>query len=166
MQYSIKKIGLAITVTSTILISSTVMSGDGHDHGHKDHNSQKSMSDHSGHDMSDSMNHSKSKMFLKKKKIDGYDVSFHVMKANDGMRHGGSHNFMVKVEKNGKTLKDVVINSKVIYPNKKAESKMLMKMGDWFMNGYDLDDKGKHQLMVLFKTNEGTKHKGGVYFSE
>ncbi|MDX8390366.1 MAG: hypothetical protein R8M38_07730 [Mariprofundaceae bacterium] len=108
----------------------------------------------------------KSEMFLVKKTIDGFTVSFHVMKAKEGMQHGGSHNLMVKVEKSGKALTDVVINSKVIHPNKTSESKLLMKMGDWFMIGYDLGHEGQHGIMILFKTADGMKHKGSVYYPE
>ena len=104
-------------------------------------------------------------MFLEKREIDGYSVSFHVMEAQEGMRHGGSHNFMIKVEKNGKILNDVIINSKIIFPDGKDQSKALMRMGDWYMNGYDLGKKGKHQMMILFKTADGVKHKGGVYYT-
>ncbi|HHS83824.1 MAG TPA: hypothetical protein ENK38_02730 [Gammaproteobacteria bacterium] len=103
-------------------------------------------------------------MFLEKKEIDGYTVSFHVMPAKKGMEHGGSHNLMIKIEQNGKALTDVKINSKVVHPNGKAETKPLMKMGDWYMNGYDLGHDGKHQLMILFKTADGKKHNAGVYY--
>ena len=112
------------------------------------------------------MKHSSSDMFLVKKEIDGYDVSFHVMDAAKGMEHGGPQNFMVKIEKDGKVISDAKINSKVVHPNGKSESKALMKMGDWYMNGYDLSHEGKHQLMILFKTASGSKHKGGVYYPE
>ena len=145
---------LSLSVNTALMAA-----GDGHNHSHDD---AKKSSDHAH----GSMSPESSGMFLKKKKIDGYDVSFHVMKAADGMRHGGSHNFMIKVEKNGKALKDVVINSKVVHPDKKSESKMLLKMGDWYMNGYDLDHEGKHQMMILFKTSDGKKHKGGVYYAK
>ncbi len=103
-------------------------------------------------------------MFLEKKEIDGYAVSFHVMKVDPGMEHGGSHNFMVKIEKDGLPQHDVVINSKVILADGKVQSKPLMKMGDWFMGGYDLDAPGRHQLLILFKTADGLKHKGGVLY--
>jgi Ni/Co efflux regulator RcnB len=103
-------------------------------------------------------------MFLVKKEIDGFTVSFHAMKAKEGMQHGGTHNLMVKVEKNGNALVDLAVNSKVTHPNSKSESKMLMKMGDWYMAGYDLGHEGQHQLMVLFKTADGSKHFGGVYY--
>ncbi|NOY71474.1 MAG: hypothetical protein GXP14_03725 [Gammaproteobacteria bacterium] len=108
-------------------------------------------------------------MFLKKKEIDGYQVSFHVMKAKPGKEMGGTHDFMIKVEKNGKVLTNLVMNTKVKHPNGSSETKktmqMGMQMGDWLMAGYDLGHKGKHQLMVLFKTTDGKKHKGGVYYS-
>ena len=103
-------------------------------------------------------------MFLEKRTIDGYAVQFHVMEVSPGMEHGGSHNFMVKIEDQGKVLEDVVINSKVIDPDGKSESKYLNKMGEWYMNGYDLGKTGKYQLIILFKTADGKKHKGGVYY--
>jgi len=105
-------------------------------------------------------------MFLVKKNVDGYIVNFHAMKAKEAMQHGGTHNLMVKVEKYGKILTDLMVNSKVTHPNGKSESKMLMKMGDWYMTGYNLGHHGKHQLMVLFKTTDGKKHFGGVYYPE
>ncbi|MDQ7056949.1 MAG: hypothetical protein Q9N62_00155 [Ghiorsea sp.] len=88
------------------------------------------------------------------------------MPAKDGMGHGGSHNLMVKVEQGSKTLTNVVINSKVFHPNDSTESKMLMKMGDWYMAGYDLGHDGKHGIMILFKTADGKKHKASVYYKE
>jgi len=105
-------------------------------------------------------------MLLVKKEIDGFTVTFHAMKAREGMQHGGTHNFMAKVEKDGKALTDLTVNSKVKHPNGKTESKMLMKKGNWYMAGYDLGHEGQHQLMVLFKTTDGSKHFGGVFFPE
>jgi len=103
-------------------------------------------------------------VFLTKKEIDGYTVSFHVMQAKAGMQHGGTHNLMVKVEKDGKALTNLLINSKVSHPNKESESKMLMKMGDWYMASYDMGHPGPHQIMVLFKTEDGKKHFGGIEY--
>ncbi len=102
--------------------------------------------------------------FLKQKQVDGYTVSFHIMKAAAGMQHGGSHNVMIKVEENGRLLGDIVVNSKVTHPNGESESKMMMKMGDWYMTAYDLGHPGSHQVMVLFKTADGAKHFVGVEF--
>lgn len=105
-------------------------------------------------------------MLLVKKEIDGYAVSFHAMKAKPGKEMGGSHDFMIKVEKDGVVITDITANSKVVHPNGKTESKIMMKMGDWYMAGYDLGHKGQHQLMALFKTADGVKHFGGVYYPE
>jgi len=99
-----------------------------------------------------------------KKTVDTCDGSFHVMAASKDMQHGCSHNFMVKVEQEGKALHDVIINSKVIDPKGKADSKPLMRMGDWYMAGYDLNLNGQYQLLILFKAADGSKHKGGVYY--
>lgn len=107
----------------------------------------------------------KNGMFLKKKDIDGYSVSFHIMKARPGKEMGGSHDFMVKVEKGGRALTDITMNTKVVHPNGQSETKKTMRMGDWMMAGYDLGHPGKHQMMILFKTVDGKKHKGGVFYS-
>ncbi len=151
-----KPLILALGLAGMLAAGSAVVAGEGHDHDkgmkHDDH----------GHGMHDQKH--AGGMFLKKKEIDGYTVSFHVMPAKEGMEHGGSHNLMIKIEQNGKALTDVKINSKVIHPDGKGETKPLMKMGDWYMNGYDLGHDGKHQLMILFKTADGKKHKGGVYY--
>ena len=106
----------------------------------------------------------KSGAFMVKKEVDGYQVTFHVMKAPQGMQKGGSHHFMLKVEQDSKPETDLIVNSKVIHPGGQSESKMMMRMGDWYMASYDLGHPGKHQVMVLFKTPDGKKHFGGVYY--
>jgi len=105
-------------------------------------------------------------VFMKKKVIDGYDLSFHVMKAPKGMAQGGTHHVMVQVEQAGKVVGLEAVNSKVTHPNGKSESKMMMKMGDWYMAAYDLGHAGVHKVMVLFKTMDGAKHFGGVNYPE
>jgi len=113
-----------------------------------------------------SMQGVKKETFLKKINIDGFDVSFHIMKAPEGMAKGGTHHLMVKVEQNGKLSSLQAVNSKVTHPNKKSESKMMMKMGDSYMASYDLGHAGAHQIMVLFKTADGRKHFGGIKYPE
>ena len=172
-----KKSMLIITAVMAMTAAQPVMAGeDAHQ-----------MSGHSH--MQGDMSQAK-EMFLVKKEIDGFTVSFHVMKPKAAMVDGGAHhsagqtngtgavrpqgeghdalnhNLMVKVEKDGKALTDLTANSKVTHPNGKSESKMLMKMGDWYMAGYDLGHEGTHQLMVLFKTPDGSKHFTGVYYPE
>ncbi|MDX8408347.1 MAG: hypothetical protein R8L58_08180 [Mariprofundaceae bacterium] len=129
---------------------------DGHEHMHGDmagHHQDARMGDKKG-------------VFMATKEVDGYAVTFHVMQAPEGMKKGGSHHLMVKVEKDGKIVSDLVANSKAAHPNGKSESKMLMQMGDWYMAAYDLDHPGQHELMVLFKTSDGAKHFAGVHYPE
>ncbi len=168
-----KKLKCLSAITFAALLATAgplYASGDhaGHDD-HSDHGDHKSgMMKHDDHGSGmngDHHNSAMDKMFLKKKNIDGYDVSFHVMKAQPGKEMGGTHHFMIKVEKDGKVLDNVAINTKVKHPNGSSETKKTMKMGDWMMAGYDLGHKGKHQMMILFKTADGKKHKGGVYYS-
>lgn len=140
------------------------------DHAHGEGHSHNPCSMHEGHmdgDMHKNMQHDagmKKGTYLEKADIDGYTVSFHVMKAPEGMAHGGSYHLMIKIEKNGVISALQAVNSKVTHPNDKSESKMMMKMGDWYMAGYDLDHPGQHKIMVLFKTEDGKKHFIGVKY--
>jgi len=155
---------LSVLIFAALLATAGPLYASG-DHGDS-HESEMKQDDHShGASMGDDHHRSsKDNMFLKEKNIDGYNVSFHIMKAKPGKEMGGSHDFMIKVEKDGKALTNVVVNTKVVHPNGKSETKKAMKMGDWLMAGYDLDHEGKHQMMILFKTADGKKHKGGVYY--
>lgn len=160
---------LAMTLSG--LIAGTPLAFAAGDHGHDggDHHMQtgdvEHMNNGSGH-MMEGSDHAPvmGGMFLKKKEIDGYAVTFHVMPAKAGKEMGGSHDFMIKVEKGDKALSNIVMNTKVKHPSGESESKKTMKMGDWMMAGYDLGHAGKHQMMILFKTADGKKHKGGVYY--
>ena len=171
-----KNYALVLAFTSLLVSMSFTQASGEHEHGHADghgdghdnkHDSNMGMN-HDYHASDDhqasGMSHKKDGMFLVKKDIDGYSVSFHVMKAKPGKEMGGGHDFMIKVEKGRKILSNIAMNTKVVHPNGTSESKGVMKMGDWFMAGYDLGHKGKHQMMVLFKTKDGKKHKGGVYY--
>jgi len=159
---------LATVTISTIFFLATpvAMAAGNHSGGHS-HDEPKSGHNHDsgGHSHDGGHDDHKNKMFLKKKKIDGYDVTFHIMDAKDGMKMGNeSHHLMIKVENKGKELNNIKVNSKIIFPNGKSDSKMLMKMNGWYMAGYDLGNHGKHQMMILFKTADGKKHSGGVYY--
>lgn len=164
-----KKMTLVSVLATLLVFANAVQASEDHDHdhGHDDHSNMNGMKhdDHgsAGHDDKD-MSHKKGEMFLVKKEVDGYDVSFHVMKAKAGKEMGGSHDFMIKVEKDGKALDNITMNTKVVHPDGKEETKKVMKMGDWYMAGYDLGHEGKHQMMILFKTKDGKKHKAGVYY--
>ncbi len=158
--------------TGMLVITSPLQAAGNHAHDHDDnggdhHAAGMKHDDHgSGHGDDHGHSHgSANKMFLKEKKIDGYNVTFHIMKAKPGKEMGGSHDFMIKVEKNGKALTNIVMNTKVVHPNGQSETKKAMVMGDWLMAGYDLGHKGKHQMMILFKTADGKKHKGGIYYT-
>lgn len=169
-----RKTLMALTIAGLMGGLSATQASQGHDHDggmkHDDHSSMKhdgmKHGDHEGmkHEDHAKSGHKMDGMFLKEKQIDGYAVSFHVMKPADGPSMGGTHHVMIKVEKDGKPVDGVVINSKVVYPDGESDSKKTMKMGGWYMAGYNMHDSGKHQLMILFKTPDGKKHKGGVYY--
>ena len=155
-----------ILVASLFSLGSTLALAAGDHAGGHDHDTKSDGHNHGdgGHDKH--KNSVKGTLYLKDKTIDGYGVTFHIMDAKDGMKMGDeTHHLMIKVKNKGKELNNIKVNSKVIFPDGKAESKMLMKMNGWYMAGYDLGNHGKHQMMILFKTADGKKHSGGVYYS-
>jgi len=166
----IKTAIVSLLVTGVMGISPVFASGnhEGMDAHHGTMNSGMSHEmgkDHMNGKMTGQMKDHMNGMALVRKNIDGYPVSFHIMKAPEGMKkHGGAYHFMFKAEKNSKALTDILVNSKVTHPNGQSESKMMMKMGDWYMAGYDLGHPGVHQVMVLFKTSDGKKHFGGIEY--
>jgi len=170
---NMKKAIMIVAGLISIGMSQNVIAGGDHQHGHDDH----VMESMDGHHQMKGMGHNPCAMkamkamqgmkkgtFLKKEVVDGYDVSFHVMKAPEGMEHGGTHHIMVKVENNNEIAGLKAVNSKVTHPNGESESKMMMKMGDWYMAGYELGHAGDHKIMVLFKTEDGQKHFGGIVY--
>ena len=146
----------AITFAALLATAGSLHASGDHSHGHDDQSKSEMKDDNDGSPMGG--------MFLQKKQIDGYDVSFHIMQAKPGKEMGGTHDFMIKVEKDGKVISNIIMNTKVKHPNGSSETKKTMKMGDWLMAGYDLGHAGKHQMMILFRTADGKKHKGGVYY--
>ena len=100
----------------------------GHDQQKMEQTGSKGMQMADGSNMSQHDNTSKDKMpdmFLVKKEIDGYAVSFHAMKAKPGKEMGGSHDFMIKVEKDGAAVTGLTANSKVVHPNGKSRRPVL-----------------------------------------
>ncbi|MDX8414121.1 MAG: hypothetical protein R8J85_08555 [Mariprofundales bacterium] len=155
-----KKIVIAaVSVFAMVTVPSVWASGNHH------HADGKGM-EHSAHSDGDNPCAMMKNGFKKEVNIDGFAVTFHIMKAMKEMNHGGSHSVMIKVEKDNEVLTNIAVNSKVTHPNDKSESKMMMKMGDWYMVSYDLDHPGKHQVMVLFKTSDGVKHFGGITYAD
>ena len=91
-------------------------------------------------------------------------MSFHVVPVADGLRQGSTHSVMVKLERNGQLITDVKINSRVIFPDKTQQQKLLSRTGDWYTANYDMQGPTRHQIMVLFQTADGKIHRSGTYF--
>lgn len=104
--------------------------------------------------------------FMADRAVDGYDVKFHVTAAPGGRMGHGDHSFMIQVTQDGRPVPSLVVNSKVIGPDGSAQAHPMMTMGDWFMASYDMTAKGRYELLILFKTADGKKHKVGVYYPQ
>ncbi len=89
------------------------------------------------------------------------------MKMKETVEAGTTHNITVilKDEKTQKEVTDAQINMKVIDPKGKDQIKTLKYEGE--MKSYDayfnLPEKGKYQVMILFKVGE-QKRTAGIYY--
>jgi hypothetical protein len=89
------------------------------------------------------------------------------MKMKEDIESGTTHNITVtlKDEKAQKEITDAQINMKVVDPKGKDQIKTLKYEGE--MKSYDayfnLKEKGKYQVMVLFKVGE-QKRTAGIYY--
>jgi hypothetical protein len=119
------------------------------------------------------------KMETKEVLVDGVKVFFQIMandehkkmlkdmKMKEDVEPGTTHNITVtlKNEKSQKEITDAQVNMKVIDPKGKDQIKTLKYEGD--MKSYDayfnMPDKGKYQVMVLFKTGD-QKKTAGIYY--
>ena len=118
------------------------------------------------------------KMETKDVLVEGVKVSFMVManeshkkmlkdmKMKEDVEAGTTHNITVtlKDEKTQKEITNAQINMKVVDPKGKDQIKTLkyeeaMKSYDAYFN---LPDKGKYQVMILFKTGD-QKKTAGIY---
>jgi hypothetical protein len=119
------------------------------------------------------------KMETKEVLVEGMKVTFQIM-ANDEHRKmlkdmkmkediepGTTHNITVtlKDEKTQKEITNAQVNMKVVDPKGKDQIKTLKYEGE--MKNYDayfnLPEKGKYQVMVLFKVGE-QKKTAGIYY--
>jgi hypothetical protein len=129
---------------------------------------------HGGMSMGTSM-----KMDTKEVIVEGMKVTFQIMdnqehkkmlkdmKMKEDIEPGTTHNITVtlKDEKTQKEITDAQINMKVVDPKGKDQVKSLkyedmMKSYDAFFN---LKEKGKYQVMILFKIGE-QKRTAGIYY--
>ena len=110
--------------------------------------------------------------------VEGVKVTFQIMdnqehkkmlkdmKMKEDIESGTTHNITVtlKDEKAQKEITDAQINMKVVDPKGKDQIKTLKYEGE--MKSYDayfnLPDKGKYQVMILFKVGE-QKKTAGIY---
>jgi hypothetical protein len=89
------------------------------------------------------------------------------MKMKEDVEQGTTHNItlILKDDKTQKEITDAQINMKVVDPKGKDQIKTLKYEGE--MKSYDayfnLSEKGKYQVLVLFKVGE-KKRTAGIYY--
>lgn len=120
-----------------------------------------------------------SKMETREVLVEGTKVIFHIManaehkkmlkdmKMKDDIEPGTTHNITVTLKdwKTGKEIADAEIQMKVVDPKGKDQIKALKYEGE--MKSYDayfnLKDKGRYQVLILFKSGE-KKGTAGIYY--
>jgi len=119
------------------------------------------------------------KMDTKEVLVEGVKVTFQIManeehkkmlkdmNMREDIESGTTHNITVtlKDEKTQKEITNAQVNMKVVDPHGKDQVKALkfeeaMKSYDAYFN---LPDKGKYQVMILFKTGD-QKRTAGIYY--
>jgi hypothetical protein len=119
------------------------------------------------------------KMDTKEVLVEGVKVVFQIMangehqkmlkdmKMKEDVEAGTTHNITVtlKDEKTQKEITDAQINTKVVDPKGKDQIKTLKYEGE--MKSYDayfnLPERGKYQVMILFKIGD-QKRTAGIYY--
>jgi hypothetical protein len=119
------------------------------------------------------------KMDTKEVLVEGVKVTFQVMandehrkmlkdmKMKEDIKSGTTHNITVtlKDEKSQKEITNAQVNMKVVDPKGKDQIKTLKYEGE--MKSYDayfnFPDKGKYQVMILFKVGD-QKRTAGIYY--
>jgi hypothetical protein len=118
--------------------------------------------------------------FVKEVLIEGVKAKFEVMTMEEHKKmlkemklslemvdKSATHHISVTLydEKSGKEMTNAAVNMKVISPGKKEQVKMLTFMPEMkhYGNDFTLSEKGKYEILTLFKIGE-QKRKGGFYY--
>ena len=79
------------------------------------------------------------------------------------MREGMSHYIMVDIsDKDGNKIKRAKVKLKILSPASKETEKLAFPMMGSFGAEFGMTEKGKYQIMTLFKIKD-EKHKGGFW---
>lgn len=159
-----KKAAVSI-LAGIVIFTSGVLEG----YAAMDHQHKHQMQGSKGMNMSDGME-------MHSIDVDSYKLNFHIMNGkafraymdNMGhkshkMREGMSHYIMVDIsDKNGNKIKRSKVKLKILSPAGKETEKLAFPMMGSFGSEFNMIEKGKYQIMTLFKIKD-EKHKGGFW---
>ena len=114
------------------------------------------------------MNHTKDYFVARKGLEDGYQVIMHIMPAPEGNGFSRSnYHLMVRVDRNGKVLHNLVLTSQVKHPDGTVRiTRTMPQVGAWYIARYNLShEQGRHWLSVTFEHN-GHRYETGTYYPE
>lgn len=97
---------------------------------------------------------------------DDYSVIFHIMRAplHDGYSRDEYH-LMVSIEKDGKPIRKVKVQSTVRHPNGRIDDLTdMVQVGDWYLARYNLShEQGQHRISVHFRIGSKRYHAHILY---
>lgn len=121
----------------------------------------------------------RAKATLKEILIEGIRARFEVMNMEEHKKmlkemkmnpetvdKSATHHISVTLyDENGKEVSNAAVNMKVVSPGKKEQVKMLTFMPEMkhYGNDFTLLEKGRYEILILFKIGE-KKRKGGFYY--
>jgi hypothetical protein len=157
---------LSIITLMVFAAARPVLAGKAH---HPDDHSTGSHAAGSGHGMTEGMKSETGMAGMKdmhtfkhQALVDGIQAEFQVMSlASMNMKdpQGSTHHIMVKLVNEGsdQPITDAIGKIKVIAPDKKEQTGVLKRYGDFLAANFTFDSPGKYGVICLFKEN-GQKH--------
>ena len=96
--------------------------------------------------------------------VDGYEVIVKVADVEDSVPDGGSHNILVKIKLGNKIQRNTTVKANVVFPDNTSKVKSFLALGDWYLAGYNLGQKGKHQISISFEDRNSEKKSGNISY--
>lgn len=98
------------------------------------------------------------------KKLDDFNLRFKVVDVAESVPDGGSHNLLLNIKRDGRTLHHLSVNSVVEKNRGERKSKSMMKLGDWYLAGYDFMPSDEYTITVSFKSPDGRHHSSTINY--
>ena len=93
-----------------------------------------------------------------------YRLRVKVVSVDESVPDGGTHNLLINIKRHDRAQYGLSVITKVVSGNGHEKSKSMRKLGDWYLGGFDLETTDKHQITVMFKTDEGKTYSSEIAY--